>query len=107
MALINNSQLTALAEDIVPDVPSGASAEQIAARNEAVANTKNLCQKIMQYIIDQLEIKNINVSTGTLLTPPPIVTPSDGGATLFSSTLIPQINTKTLIQNNDGKGLVE
>lgn len=106
MALINDTQLTALAEDIVPALPGTPTAEQIAARELAVTNIKSLCQKLMQYVIDYLEIKGITIDTGTLLTPPPVVTPTDGGATLFTSQLLPSLNSQTLTQNNDGKGLV-
>jgi len=107
MALIDSGQLTALAEDIVPPLPADPTQEQIDGRQAAVDNTKELCQKIMQYLIDHLEILGVSVGTGTLLTPPPIVTPADGGVTLFGSTLVPQINGKSITQDNPGTGLIQ
>jgi hypothetical protein len=106
MALIESSQLNALAESIVPAIPDNPSTVQIDARNVSVASVKDLCQKICQYIIDNLEINGIKVDTGSLLPDAPTVTPQDGGATLFSSTLKPSINDQDLTQSNDGKGLV-
>lgn len=38
----------------------------------------------------------VTVNTGTLLTPPPTVALSDGGATLFATTLIPSINSQDI-----------
>jgi len=62
---------------------------------------------IVKHIKDEMEIKNISVTTGVLLPLIPTVTPQDGGSTLFSATLKPSIDSKTLSQNNSGKGLVE
>jgi len=107
MALIEDSQLTALADDIVPALPPDPTQEQIDGRQAAVDNTKALCQKIMQYLIDYLEIQGISVTTGAMLTPPPIVAPMDGGVVLFNTTLIPQINGKSITQDNPGTGLIQ
>ena len=106
MALIDSGQLDALAEDIVPAAPADASAEQIAARNASVASVRDMAEKILQYVVDNIEINGVTVDTGSLLTPPPVVTAMDGGLTLFGSTLIPSINLQTLTQNNDGTGRV-
>ena len=106
MALIDSDQLDALAESIVPAAPAGASDEQTAARAASYANVRDLSEKILQYIVDQIEIQGVSVDTGALLVPPPIVTPGDGGATLYGGTLLTDLNAKTLTQDNDGKGLV-
>jgi hypothetical protein len=108
MALIVATQLKALAESIVPALPASPSAEQIAARNAAVANTEDLVTKMCQYLVAQLEIKGVQVDTGTLhAAATPTVTPQDGGVTLYNSQLKPDVNNQTLNQNNDGKGLIE
>ena len=110
MALIVDAQLSALAEDIVPTIASP-SAEQTEARNVAVANVKTLCQKICQYLIDQMEVKGVTVGTdstldGIFTAGAPVA--NDGGSALktawISEGAVDGYNKGT--QSNDGKGLV-
>ncbi len=107
MALINSDQLQALAESIVPIItdPSGAQTKE---RNIRIVDLKTGLTTIMQYIVDNMEVKGVKVTTGLILhAPPGIVTPADGGATLYASDLFTQLNSVTINQNNDGTGLVE
>ncbi len=107
MALIVPSQLDALAESIVPALPTNPNPTQTAARAAAIAQTKDLAQKMFQYIVDQIEVKGVSVDTGTLhAAAPPTVAPQDGGLVLYNSQLKADVNSKTLTQNNDGKGRV-
>jgi hypothetical protein len=106
MALIVGSQLDALAEDIVPALPTNPNPTQTAARIAAVAQTKDLVTKVCQYIVDQLEIKGVSVNTGTPIVPPGTVAAGDGGLVLYATQLTADLNNKSLDQDNDGKGLV-
>lgn len=106
MALVDKQQLIDLAESIVPASPDGASLEQMQARNQSVINLEKMTTKIMEYIVSNLEIKGVKVDTGSLLPVTPTVTPMDGGLALHTSTNLPNINSQTLEQNNDGNDLV-
>lgn len=119
MALINDSQLSALAEDIVPDAPEGASEEQVEARNNSVATTKDLCQKICQYLIDQMEVghsgKKITVdldSGGRTIESFTGGVGSNGGSlnSAVPSPVSGSVNDSkdsTSTQTNEGKGLIK
>ena len=104
MALVNDDQLTALAESIVPAAPSGASAEQTAARNEAVANVKSMLQKSKQYTVDYLEIQGIETSVSTSVNVASVsgVTPGVGASGPGTGT-----GSGSESMSNAGRGLVK
>jgi len=111
MALVVDEQLSTLAEAIVPAAPGGASAAQVAARNAAVAQVKTLCQKIMEYIVAQIEIKGVETSLDSdSVTGNGAGTDSLGGVhapgptNLSVTATVGNVSAK---QSNDGKGLVE
>ena len=106
MGLVDETQIKELAESIVPAIVDP-SPEQTQARNDAVASVQNLTDKIMGYIVKNLEINKLTVATGSLLPETPVLLAMDGGAVLHASTNLPSINGQTLTQNNDGKGLIK
>ena len=114
MALIVATQLKALAESIVPAAPPTASAEQLAARNAAVANTEDLVTKVCQYLVAQLEIKGVktNLDTGPRTIETYAAGVGDHGGALNSATGGPvtgnvkDAKASVATQNNDGKGRV-
>lgn len=111
MALINAGQLTALAEDIVPAAPGGASPEQIAARDEAVAQVKDMAQKIFQYMIDYMEVKGVEVTLDTSLNTvftAGVPVPTDGGTALQTAWKAATTGgaADDATQKNDGTGLI-
>jgi len=112
MALVVSGQLNTLAEAIVPPLPADPSAEQTAARAAAVAATKDLLTKIMQYIVDYTEVKGIKTTLDSSLntiftTGVPVV--GDGGAALKTAwTAATAAGAKDdATQNNDGTGRIE
>lgn len=111
MALIVSSQLDALAESIVPALPKDPSAEQTAAREAAFASTRDLVEKVCQYIVDQLEINGIketlDVSLNTIFTAG-VPAPTDGGLALQTAWKAATTGgiADDSTQNNDGKGRV-
>lgn len=114
MALIDATKLKALAEDIVPASPGGASSEQVAARDAAVENTENLCTKIYQYFVDNAEVKGIKTDkdAGVRTVETYLAGVGDKGGALNSVTGGPvsgNVNSDTLdtaTQSNDGTGLI-
>ncbi len=115
MALIDTDQLNALAEDIVPTAPDGASSEQTAARTASVANVRDMAEKLMQYIVDQIEIKGVetDLDAGPRTIETYAAGVGDNGGALASATGGPvsghvdDAKDSTGTQTNDGKGLVE
>ncbi len=112
MALIISSQLDALAESIVPAAPAAASAEQAVARTAALANVRDLVEKLNQYTVDQAEIKGVketlDISLNTVFTAG-VPFAGDGGLALQTAWKVATAAgvADDSTQNNDGKGLVE
>ena len=112
MALIDSGQLDTLADDIVQDAPVGATPEQIAARDVAVTTVRSMTEKIMQYIVDKIEIKGVKVAldagTRTIETYAAGVG-SNGGALTGAAPVVGSVKDAKDdkgTQNNDGTGLV-
>ncbi len=114
MALVVDSQLDALAEDIVPPLPAEPTPEQTAGRAQAVAETKTLCQKIFQYMVNQMEIKGVTVDldAGNRTLETFVTGVGSNGGSLNSAVPSPvsgsvkDSKASTSTQNNDGKGRV-
>ena len=83
-------------------VTADASEPQKDARVQAVTNMQPYLNSLFGYHVTNSEVENVQVDTGVLAVGPPIVTPTDGGATLFTGTITADLNGKTLSQNNKG-----
>ena len=87
-------------EGLIDETPPENSDEQ--NWNDAVMKAKKFCYVISKAIIEHLkdnaEVKGVTVASN--LPPSPVVAPNDGGATLYTSTLYP--NLGTINQNNSG-----
>lgn len=111
MALVVIGQINNLVDKIVPALPASASAEQAAARADAVAQTKTLLTELLTYIVDEIEIKSLKTTLDTSLNTiftAGVPVAMDGGLALQTAwkaaTAAGAADDAT--QNNDGKGLV-
>lgn len=112
MSLTDDTKLTALAESIATPLSADPSDEEKAARSVAVTDIKRLCQKIMEYVVANGEIKGIkallDISLNTIFTAG-VPAPTDGGLALQTAwklaTAAKAADGST--QSNDGTGRIE
>lgn len=106
--LVDADQIKALAESIVPPLPVGATQEQEEGLAQVVTNMQPFLTTVLGYHVAETEIQGLKVNTGNLhAAPAPVVTPTDGGVTLYNTQLKADVNNKSLDQETEGKGFIQ